>query len=151
MPKYAVIGTVVGAKYLGDFEADTPEEAVEKAVEAAGGPVSLCHACSSECEDGEVQDGVADEIGDPDYPGTDGGGVACEVVWVCDRVFGQDDEPIDIWHAIDLDRSGDAVCGPRPAQCAAIAGPVKTLAEAEDHGEGDVCDRCRTLADGGGA
>jgi hypothetical protein len=31
MPKYSVVATVSGSKYLGEFEAATPEEAVEKA------------------------------------------------------------------------------------------------------------------------
>lgn len=59
---YSVIGKVEGSKYLGDFEATSPEEAVEKAITAEGGPVSLCHQCSSECEDGEVHDASAQEV-----------------------------------------------------------------------------------------
>ncbi len=54
MPKYRVVGTVVGGKYLGEFEADSAELAEEMAMDEHGGNISLCHQCSGECEDGEV-------------------------------------------------------------------------------------------------
>ncbi|ACL60545.1 hypothetical protein [Methylobacterium nodulans] len=60
MPKFHVVGKVVGSKYLGCFEAATAEEAVEKALNEAGGPISLCHQCTDECEDGCVEDARAD-------------------------------------------------------------------------------------------
>jgi hypothetical protein len=53
MPRYRVVGKVAGSKYLGEFEADSPDEAIEKAL-AENGMVCLCHQCSSECEDAEV-------------------------------------------------------------------------------------------------
>lgn len=59
--KWHVNGFVVGGKYLGLFEADTAEEAVEKALNAMGGPISLCHQCSRECENGTVEEAEAEE------------------------------------------------------------------------------------------
>lgn len=61
MPLYRVHGTVVGGKYLGEFEADSPEEAVEKALDE-NGHVFLCHQCAGECENAEVEDAVAEEV-----------------------------------------------------------------------------------------
>lgn len=60
--KFDVYGTVVGTKYLGEFEAESKEEAVALALESEGGIISLCHQCVSECEDGTVEEAVADEI-----------------------------------------------------------------------------------------
>lgn len=62
MPKYNVTGTVTGAKYLGVFEADSPEAAVEKALESNAARVTLCHQCCVECEDPEIQEGEAEAI-----------------------------------------------------------------------------------------
>jgi hypothetical protein len=56
MPKYRVYGTVVGGKYLGEVEADNEKEAIEKGLNLDTCWVSLCHQCSSECEDGEIHD-----------------------------------------------------------------------------------------------
>lgn len=63
MPKYRVWGTVTGSKYLGDFEASKEEEAIEIAI--CKTHVSLCHQCSSECEDPEVTSAEAMEIKEP--------------------------------------------------------------------------------------
>lgn len=59
--KYHVVGTVHGSKYLGEYEAESAEEAVEMALAEKGGPISLCHHCSQECEDGNVESATADE------------------------------------------------------------------------------------------
>jgi hypothetical protein len=58
MAKWSVYGRVIGSKYLGTYEADSKEEAEDKAMEAKGS-VSLCHHCSSECEDPEVDNVIA--------------------------------------------------------------------------------------------
>lgn len=60
--KWSVNGVVQGAKHLGIFEADTKEAAVEMALDKNGGPISLCHQCSSECEDGSVEEAVAEPV-----------------------------------------------------------------------------------------
>lgn len=51
--QYRVWAAVVGPKYLGKFMADSELDAVDKALEQ-NGSVSLCHQCSSECEDAEI-------------------------------------------------------------------------------------------------
>jgi hypothetical protein len=53
VPKYRVTGAVRGGKYMGEYEADTPEEAEIMAMEE-NGYVSLCHRCSAEVEDPEI-------------------------------------------------------------------------------------------------
>lgn len=62
MPRYSIYGSVCGSKYLGDFEANTPEEAKDMALNSEAATVSLCHQCADECEDPEVVDCVADEV-----------------------------------------------------------------------------------------
>lgn len=54
MPKYRAYGVVSGSKYLGIVEAPDKDEAELKALESEEAFVSLCHQCSSECEDAEV-------------------------------------------------------------------------------------------------
>lgn len=50
MPKFRVYGAVTGTKFLGVFEADTPEEAADMGLESEGNYVNLCHQCSDEFE-----------------------------------------------------------------------------------------------------
>lgn len=58
--KWQVTAGVRGSCYLGEVEAETAEEAIEKAtVEAEG--LSFCCECSQWCEDPEVYDAVAEE------------------------------------------------------------------------------------------
>ena len=52
MAKFHVSGTVVGSTYIGEFEADTEADAIEKAATKAH--VSLCHQCSPNCENIEI-------------------------------------------------------------------------------------------------
>lgn len=55
MKTYQVYGTVRGSKYLGEVEAETAQEALERAPhEASLFDVRLCHQCSGECEDPEI-------------------------------------------------------------------------------------------------
>lgn len=64
MPKktrWRVHASVVGTKYLGEFDADTEEEAIEMAIRA-NGYVSICHQCASECEDPEIDEVTAEQI-----------------------------------------------------------------------------------------
>lgn len=62
MKKWSVVGKVVGSKYLGDFEAETAEEAVEKALESDAAQVGMCHECFPECEDGQIEEATAEEV-----------------------------------------------------------------------------------------
>jgi hypothetical protein len=54
MAKYVCNGTVMGGKYLGEVEADSPEKAIEKAWELDTTYVHLCHQCAGECEDPQI-------------------------------------------------------------------------------------------------
>lgn len=51
--KYKVYGVVVGGTFIGEFEADSPTDALGKAWDSAY--VSFCHQCSDHCEDPEVE------------------------------------------------------------------------------------------------
>ncbi len=64
MKKWSVIGIVSAQKYLGEFVAETEEEAIEMAL---GGPknyFSMCHQCSDNFELNEhtCQEAIAEEV-----------------------------------------------------------------------------------------
>lgn len=50
---WSVTAAVAGGKYIGDFEAETGEEAI--AMAAGSASVDLCHQCASECENAECE------------------------------------------------------------------------------------------------
>lgn len=54
LKKWHITGRVVGGKYLGEVKARTREEATEKGWDLAG--VHLCHVCSKQVEDAEVDE-----------------------------------------------------------------------------------------------
>lgn len=56
MPKFRVSATVVGSKYIGEFEAETAEEAEVMAWQSGNAHVSMCHECTDECEDPECSE-----------------------------------------------------------------------------------------------
>lgn len=63
--KYKVYGNYVFSKFLGEVEAASQEEAIEKALDDAPENVWLCVHCSREFEDaGELDENslVADEV-----------------------------------------------------------------------------------------
>lgn len=62
MPKYRVYGIVTGGKYLGEFEADTPEAAKDTALNSEAANVRLCHQCDSECEDPLIDEATVEEV-----------------------------------------------------------------------------------------
>jgi hypothetical protein len=62
LKKWRVYGTVVGGKYLGEFEAATKEEAEQMAMESDAAGISLCHQCTDECEDPHVDEARAEEV-----------------------------------------------------------------------------------------
>ncbi len=51
MAKYKIYGNYVFSKYLGEFEANTKEEAIEKALYDAEDSIELCASCSNQFED----------------------------------------------------------------------------------------------------
>lgn len=65
MPTYSVVGKVYASKYLGEFEADSPEDAVEKALASDAAAVCLCHQCSDQAEDAEISDAIAELVEKP--------------------------------------------------------------------------------------
>ena len=62
--KWRCSGTVVGGKYLGEVEAATKKEAMDLAEQLESVCVSLCHQCTSECEDPEITEIAVEEIKD---------------------------------------------------------------------------------------
>lgn len=62
MPKFRVVGKVSASKYLGEFEAETEEEAIELALNSDEACICLCHQCSPEAENPEIHDAEAEEI-----------------------------------------------------------------------------------------
>lgn len=64
MPKFRVVASVVGSKYLGEFEAATKEEAEQLALDSENASVHMCHQCSSQCEDAECAEAYAELIQD---------------------------------------------------------------------------------------
>ena len=62
--RYRVYGKVVAGKYLGEVEADSKEEAREKAIDELAGEmfIGLCHQCARQAEDPEIDvDGLTIE------------------------------------------------------------------------------------------
>lgn len=53
--KYGVYARIVGSKYIGTFEADSPQQARDKAFASNATHISFCHQCSEECEDPEIE------------------------------------------------------------------------------------------------
>lgn len=49
--KFSCYAQVIGSKYLGDVEADSLEEAEEKADELETLNIGLCHQCADQVED----------------------------------------------------------------------------------------------------
>ena len=61
--KYKVGGAVHASTYIGEFDAASPDEAIEQAYNAAH--ISVCHECAHAISDPEVANLWAeDEIGD---------------------------------------------------------------------------------------
>lgn len=54
MSKWKCYGRITSSKYLGEVEADTEDEALEKAIGLDTAFISLCHQCSREMDDPEV-------------------------------------------------------------------------------------------------
>lgn len=64
MPKYRVHAVIDATKYLGEFEADSKEQAEELAWESDNQNVTLCHRCAYEVEVGDMVRVVVEEIED---------------------------------------------------------------------------------------
>jgi len=60
MKTYRVHGLVKGGKYLGEYEANSKEEAIEMALNSNEAHVSMCHQCSDQCEDPMIEEAFAE-------------------------------------------------------------------------------------------
>ena len=60
MAKYRIYGTVTASTFLGEVEANSKEEAEQKACEELDCNVSLCWKCSREINDPEITEVVAE-------------------------------------------------------------------------------------------
>lgn len=57
---YSIYAKVVGSKYIGEVEAESEDQAIEKAEEHPNAYISLCHQCSHHCEDAEIEEFTAE-------------------------------------------------------------------------------------------
>jgi hypothetical protein len=55
MAKWRCVGVVTASKYLGEVEADTEEEAKEKAFDLPSMSVALCNQCADEASDASIE------------------------------------------------------------------------------------------------
>jgi len=62
MSKYRVYSIATASVCLGEFEADTQEAAIDRAIEENPPHASLCWQCSREVELGEFLEEQAEEI-----------------------------------------------------------------------------------------
>lgn len=62
MKRYRAHAQVVGGKYLGEVEAESPQKAKEMASELDSACVTLCHACASQCEDAVIAVITVEEV-----------------------------------------------------------------------------------------
>lgn len=60
--RYRVSGTVTGSVYIGEYEANSKEEAEALAEQDAH--VSFCHQCGGNCESPEITELHVDEVDD---------------------------------------------------------------------------------------
>mgnify|MGYP000247435383 CR=1 FL=1 len=62
--KYNIYARITAGKYLGEIEADSEGAAIDKAYEKFSDSmyISLCHQCSDEMDDPEVDEIIAEEI-----------------------------------------------------------------------------------------
>ena len=64
MPRYSVVGKVYASKFIGVFEASTPDEAIQQALDSDGACVCLCHQCAPQAEDPQIEDAEASLLHD---------------------------------------------------------------------------------------
>lgn len=63
MARYRVYGIVTGTKSLGEFDADSPEEAVKMGLDSDENDLIICHQCSRQVElDYSCASGIAELV-----------------------------------------------------------------------------------------
>lgn len=60
LPKYSISASVVASKHIGEYEAETEEQAIEMAWKDAS--VSVCHYCSRQIDEPEIEELHAEKI-----------------------------------------------------------------------------------------
>lgn len=60
LKKFKVFGSIVGSKYLGVYEVENAEEAIEKALDKA--KALLCPQCSFDFDDLQISEAIAEEV-----------------------------------------------------------------------------------------
>lgn len=53
LKRWRVYGIVTGSKFLGEYEAETADQAEDMALRE-NGSVHLCHQCDAECDDAQI-------------------------------------------------------------------------------------------------
>jgi hypothetical protein len=61
MAKYSVYGKVTGTKYVGEFEANSAEEAIQMAEESDNIYIFLCWQCAKEIDDPMIEEFIAEK------------------------------------------------------------------------------------------
>jgi hypothetical protein len=62
MTKYRIHGGVCGGKYVGEFEADSPNDALRKADDEGLLEVSVCFQCADEVGDPEMESFTIEDL-----------------------------------------------------------------------------------------
>lgn len=60
MKRWNVYAAVHASAYLGEYEAETEDDAIEMALNEAS--VSVCHYCAKKIQDPEIGEATAEEI-----------------------------------------------------------------------------------------
>lgn len=64
MAKYYVYGAVSASKFIGEFEANSAEEAEQMAWDSGEVYASVCHQCSDDVSDPEITEIYVEEVGE---------------------------------------------------------------------------------------
>jgi hypothetical protein len=62
MPKFAVYGVATASKFLGEYEAETQDEAIEMARVEGDYSFHTCHQCARHVDIGDIYEEQAEEI-----------------------------------------------------------------------------------------
>lgn len=61
--KYRVYGIATASKFLGEFEADSAEEAAQMAQEHGEYHIGMCHQCAHQVDIGDIYEERVEEAG----------------------------------------------------------------------------------------
>lgn len=66
--KWAVYAIFTASKYIGEFDGDTKDDALEEAEDSGDCYVTLCHQCSHQIDLGDAYEFQAEEIKSVEEP-----------------------------------------------------------------------------------